>query len=70
MVISSIPRSLRRSTISSTTREVVTTPHFGKGVVRVQKTMFGFTKTFALAGKWSKPWHKLTALRTDSPGFS
>ena len=56
--------------MSSTTRDVVTTPHFGKGVVRVQKTMLGLIKTLALLGRWSSPWDKSTALRTDSKGFS
>jgi hypothetical protein len=56
--------------MSSTTRDVVTTPHLGKGTALVQKTMLGFMKTFAWEGKESRPCERATAFATDSSGFS
>jgi hypothetical protein len=50
MVMSSTPRSLRSRTMSSTTREVVITPHLGKGTALVQRTIFGLIKTRAFGG--------------------
>ncbi len=51
MEMSSIPRSLRSTTMSSTTREVVMTPYLGKFTALVQKTILGLINTLALAGR-------------------
>src|SRR5512137_779924 len=70
IVMSLIPLSFRRTTMSSTTRDVVTTPHLGKGTSLVQKTTLGFMKSFAWEGRESRPFDRATAFATDSKGLS